>query len=231
MRIDFHTHLLPGVDDGSQSVAESQQLLNALRSQEVELAIATPHFYSAKASLDEFLQRRDAAYAQLQAEVKPLTPKLLLGAEVSFFRGMHNADRLQELCIADTSALLLEMPFSQWGQGELTELQQLLNRGVTPIIAHVERYFSYQKDMSAFLEIINLPVILQVDTEALMQRKTRKLVFRLIEQDFPVLLGTDCHDIKKRKPDMDAACKILRTKFGDACMEQIDSLGAQLLHN
>ena len=150
---------------------------------------------------------------------------------VSFFREMGKAERLTELCIAGTNALLIEMPFSQWGHSELTQLHQILNRGITPIIAHVERYFSYQKDMTVFNEILNLPLFLQVDTEALSQRKARKFVFKLIEHDFPVLLGTDCHNMKKRKPDMDAACKILKTKYGEACLEQIDALSEQLLNN
>lgn len=225
MQIDFHTHLLPAVDDGSQSVAESKALLEALRLQGVDLAVATPHFYSNKASLDDFLRQRSRAYEQLSAE----TPKLLLGAEVSFFRGIGKADRLVELCIAGTDALLLEMPFSQWSRNEVAQLHQILSRGITPILAHIERYLSFQKDLSALNEIINLPVFLQVDTEALLQRKTRKFVFKLIDQGFPVLLGTDCHNMKKRSPDMEAGREVLLRKFGPDCLEKIDTLGAQLL--
>ncbi|MBQ7817916.1 MAG: histidinol-phosphatase, partial [Oscillospiraceae bacterium] len=186
MLIDFHTHLLPTVDDGSQSVAESLEMLDALRLQKVDLVVATPHFYSNKAGLDDFLDQRGKAYNLLRAAQTDLTPELLLGAEVSFFRGIGKADRITELCIAGTNALLIEMPFSQWGRSEISELHQVLDRGIAPIIAHIERYFSFQKDLTALNEIINLPIFLQVNTEALLQRKTRKFVFKLIEHGFPV---------------------------------------------
>lgn len=230
MRIDFHTHLLPNVDDGSQSVEESLKLLDALWSQDVALAIATPHFYSSKASLDDFLEKRKKAYDLLCAARENENPKILLGAETSFFRGMGKADRICELCIAGTNALLIEMPFSQWGRGEIAELHQILSRGITPIIAHIERYASYQRDLSTLNEIINLPVILQVNAEALLQRKMRKFVFRLIDQDFQVLLGTDCHNMRNRKPDMDAGREVLAHKYGESYLAQMDALGADLLN-
>jgi len=229
MLIDFHTHLLPNLDDGSQSVAESLDMLEALQLQNVDIAVVTPHFYSDKASLEDYLDRRNRAYDLLRSVRPELIPKLLLGAEVSFFRGIGHADRITQLCITGTKALLLEMPFSQWGRGEISELHQVLGRGITPIIAHVERYLSFQKDLTAFNEIINLPILLQINAEALLQRKTRKVVFKLISSGFQILLGTDCHNMKTRSPNMDAGRRILAHKYGTAYLEQLDALGADLL--
>ena len=229
MRIDFHTHLLPNLDDGSRSVEETREMLAALQAQGVDGIVATPHFYSNKARLDDFLQKRKAAYGQLLAVCPDAAGKLLLGAEVSFFRGMGKADRIEELCISGTKAMLVEMPFAQWGHSEVAELHQILNRGITPIIAHIERYFSFQKDIEALNEIINLPVLLQINAQALQQWRTRRFVFKLMDHGFPVLLGTDCHNMKDRRPDMYAARKILERKYGAACLAQLDALGADLL--
>ena len=229
MQIDFHTHLLPSLDDGSQSVAETQDLLDALHTQGVDLAVATPHFYSNKMGLDDFLEKRNLAYDLLCSACPDLKPKLLLGAEVSFFRGMGKADRIGELCIAGTNVMLIEMPFSQWGYVETAQLHQLLSKGITPVIAHVERYFSFQKDLTALNEIINLPIFLQVNTEALLRWKTRKFIFKLINRSFPILLGTDCHNMKNRRPDMTAGRKILERKYGAAYLAQLDAMGADLL--
>lgn len=230
MGIDFHTHLLPNLDDGSRSVEESLEMLVALQTQGIGKIVATPHFYSNKARLDDFLQKRKAAYGQLQEACPDAAEKLLLGAEVSFFRGMGKADRIVELCIAGTKMLLIEMPFFQWGHGEIAELHQILSRGITPIIAHIERYFAYQKDFTVLNEIINLPVFLQVNADALLQRKTRKFVFKLIEHDFQILLGTDCHNMQNRKPDMNVGRKILAHKYGQSWLEQLDALGEKLLN-
>ena len=230
MLIDFHAHLLPSLDDGSQSVEESLEMLDALRKQDVAIVVATPHFYSSKRSLTEFLKQRDQAYDLLRSAQVNFAPQVLLGAEVSLFRGLGKAESIENLCIGESKALLLEMPFSQWGRGEVSEISQLLTRGITPVIAHVERYISYQKDMAALNEVINLPVILQVNAEALQTGKTRRFVFRLIKNDFAVLLGTDCHNMKNRSPDMQDGREILARKFGSGYLQQMDALGAQLLN-
>lgn len=229
MRVDFHTHLLPNIDDGSQSVEESCAMLEALHRQGAEIAVATPHFYSGKDRLDNFLQKRQAAYNRLCAASADAKPQLLLGAEVSFFRGMGTADRLGELCFTNTKSLLVEMPFSQWGKGEIAQLCQIVSRGITPILAHIERYDAFQKDLTALNEIINLPLFLQVNAEALLQRKSRKFVFQLIDSGFPILLGTDCHNMKTRKPELDAGREVLARKYGESYLAQMDALSADLL--
>ena len=59
--IDFHSHILPGIDDGSKSVEESIELLRMLSVQEVDTVAATPHFYASDGSPEEFFERRDAS--------------------------------------------------------------------------------------------------------------------------------------------------------------------------
>lgn len=230
MPVDFHTHLLPAIDDGSRNVEESLALLKTLSAQNVRIVAATPHFYSRKTSLSDFLEQRSHAYKLLCTARESDDPRILLGAEVSFFRGIGQAEGLEKLCIGETKTLLLEMPFAQWGRGEVAELHQLLTRGITPILAHIERYRSYQKDMTVMNEIVNLPVFLQVNTEALQTGKTRRFVFRLIKSGFPILLGTDCHGLKHRSPDMIAGREILMRKYGQDCLVQIDAQAKQLLN-
>ena len=64
--LDFHTHLLPGIDDGSQSVDESIQMLECMQMQGVEQVVATPHFYANHESVEDFLARRNAALQSLK---------------------------------------------------------------------------------------------------------------------------------------------------------------------
>jgi len=229
MRIDFHTHLLPAIDDGSQSVAESLNMLDALRLQNVHCAVATPHFYSNKANLTDFLNQRDKAYEMLLSKCSQEMPKVIPGAEVAFFRGMGKAEDLTKLCIANTNALLIEMPFVQWGQSELSEIEKILNRGILPVLAHIERYFPFQRDVSIFNEIINLPLYLQVNAEAMQMRRSRKFVFKLIENGFSVLLGTDCHNMKRRKPNMEEGRAAIAKAFGRSYLQSMDAVGADLL--
>ena len=65
--IDFHSHILPGMDDGSQTVEESLTLLEMLRAQGVDTVAATPHFYARENSPEVFLRRRREAWERLDA--------------------------------------------------------------------------------------------------------------------------------------------------------------------
>jgi len=79
--LDFHAHILPRVDDGSQSVDESVQMLERMQAQGIGRVVATPHFYANDESVDAFLQRRSAAWEKIEGCLQN-SPEVLLGAEV-----------------------------------------------------------------------------------------------------------------------------------------------------
>jgi protein-tyrosine phosphatase len=64
--IDFHTHVLPGIDDGSRDIAMTERMLEMEMEQGITRVIATPHFYAHRRSVDSFLERRSAAYEEVQ---------------------------------------------------------------------------------------------------------------------------------------------------------------------
>ena len=82
--IDWHTHVLPGMDDGSRNVAESVSILEAQMLQGVNTVIATPHFYANDESLESFLDRRNKSFEQLKNELRETSPNILLGSEVRY---------------------------------------------------------------------------------------------------------------------------------------------------
>ena len=88
--IDLHSHILPGMDDGSQSPEETAALLGMLQKQGVTTLAATPHFY-ARETPESFLQRREEAAAHLPCTE---SPAILLGAEVAYFAGMGSSEAL-----------------------------------------------------------------------------------------------------------------------------------------
>lgn len=142
--IDFHSHILPGMDDGSQTVEESLTLLEMLRAQGVDTVAATPHFYARENSPEVFLRRRGEAWERLNARLTPGGPQVLLGAEVRYYRGISRLEELHRLCLSGTHVLLLEMPFSPWSSGILEELEDLLREDITVVLAHIERYLPDQ---------------------------------------------------------------------------------------
>ena len=123
--IDIHTHVLPGLDDGSGSLEESLWLGHALARQGVKLFAATPHFYATQESPQDFLWRRERAERQLFLHWPQEFPPFLMGAEVRFFDGMSRTQELPLLTLEGTNLLLLEMPFSPWSSRMVEEVLEI----------------------------------------------------------------------------------------------------------
>ena len=135
MKIDFHTHILPAVDDGSSCVDESVELLEMQKQRGISVVVATPHFYPHKDKPERFLERRNKAFQKLQAEIADQQlPKVILGAEVYYFNGISQWEGLKDLTIGGTNYLLLEMPGTQWTDKMLEEIDGIyIKHGIIPI--------------------------------------------------------------------------------------------------
>ena len=109
--IDFHSHILPKVDDGSRSVEESIAMLRKAAEQGINHVIATPHFYANHHTMEQFLQRRRDAYDALTQAVAAddTLPQLILGAEVKLFEGLSQIDDLDQLTIDEMAKMVDEL--------------------------------------------------------------------------------------------------------------------------
>ena len=105
---DFHSHILPAMDDGSRSVDESAEMLNELSGQGISRVIATPHFYANDESVFDFLGRRREAFDKLSTVLTPDMPQVLLGAEVRYYDGISHLADMKSLCVQGTDLFLLE---------------------------------------------------------------------------------------------------------------------------
>ena len=82
--IDFHSHILPCLDDGSKSVDESIKMLKTLASQGVKKVVATPHFYANDESIEQFLNRRDEAFLKIKNDGNLGVNQVDLGGIIAF---------------------------------------------------------------------------------------------------------------------------------------------------
>ena len=140
--IDFHCHILPKMDDGSDSINTSLAMLREEHTQGVNRVVLTPHFYCEEESIEAFLQRRKKAFSALQTAIsdQPHTddiPELCLGAEVAMSSALAQMD-LQPLCISGTNVLLLELPY--YRRFRLKDVETIINRNdIQVVFAHIER--------------------------------------------------------------------------------------------
>jgi protein-tyrosine phosphatase len=201
---DWHTHILPNMDDGSQSAEESIQMLEALWKQGVDTAAATPHYYGAEETIETFLARRAESYSKLQAAMQGRQglPKILLGAETAFRAEMAKDPAIRQLCIGSTNILLVEMPFCEWSGAMMNELRNIMQRGMTPAMAHIERYIGSGRNKGRVAELLDMGALIQMNASHVTSRKTRRKAQAMIKRGEVQLIGSDCHNMGARAPNM-----------------------------
>lgn len=230
--IDFHAHFLPEMDDGSASVSESIQMLKLSYNMGIDTIISTSHYYSNYENIESFLSRRDAKLQKLKHSLESINdiPQIVMGAEVAFFSGMSDVRELRKLCIGNTKYMLLEMPFCEWSSLTMKELIRLINnRGIIPIIAHIERYFPHLHKNLNVKELLSLGVVLQTNAEALINASQKRSILKLLAAGKIHLLGSDCHNMTERRPNLNSAIKIIQKEIGISCVNRIDLTGRKIL--
>ena len=204
-RYDIHTHILPNIDDGSPDVDISVVLLEELENQGVTHLAFTPHFYSQYIDMSgnnekdemifrEYLLTRQARYRQVLHEYRG-NLIFTIGAEVHMSENIVHAKDLTPLCYQNTNFLLAEMPYrSQMEAHEVMWLQTLIEKyNVIPILAHIERYPILLTDMKLLSELRTMGCKVQVNTESLCAKGSRKKIAKLINGGYVDFLGSDTH--------------------------------------
>ncbi len=221
---DFHTHILPGIDDGSDSVELSLRMLRAEAQQGITHVVATPHFYAHHQRLSSFLSKRKKAVEQLAVAMQEEAglPRLSVGAEVYYFEGISKVSSLEELAIEGTDYLLIEMPLGEWTERNFEELEEIYsNWGLTPIVAHIDRYIRPLRTHGIPERLAQLPVLVQANASFFTQHSTRRLALKLLQEDQIHLLGSDCHNMKLRPPMLADALEIIQRKLGRDALDRI----------
>ncbi len=229
MMIDWHSHILPAVDDGSRDVEESLALLAGELQQGVDTVIATPHFFANDESVDEFLARRDESFQKLSAVKGEGMPEIICGAEVKYYQGISKMEGLKKLCIGDSKLLLLEMSMSKWTEYTLSELTEMaLRREVKVVLAHIDRYYSLQS-AAAWERLYDSGILMQVNASYFTEFFTKRKALKMMAGGGIHFLGSDCHNITTRPPNLLNACEYIDKKLGADFLTQFNEYGYSLL--
>jgi protein-tyrosine phosphatase len=199
--IDFHNHLIPGVDDGAASLDESRAALEAYRAQGVRTVVATPHLKASladsPAALDPYLAEVDDAWAQLEALGAAEFPGLRLerGFEVMLDTP---APRLSDprLRLAGTAFVLVEFPFMSVPPNAEHTLFELKVAGWTPVIAHPERYGNADAEGRAAAGWKRVGALLQVNAGSVLGKygpEARERAWSLLGQGLADYVSSDYH--------------------------------------
>lgn len=221
--LDAHTHILPGMDDGSKDAQESLELIRISSEMGVKTIFMTPHFYPGNESPEQFLARRDIAVRTLTEalEGKENIPEIHFGAEVEFFQGISRVEEIDRLCIGESGILLVEMPFTKWNGRMLDELYALRDyHAITPMIAHVDRYLDFVNEESVD-ELIDNGILIQANASFFLKGFGSRKAFRMIRKEKIHFIGSDCHNLRSRRPNLSEACEKIYAKCGEAAMDHL----------
>lgn len=200
---DMHTHILPSVDDGARSVEDSLTLINKLRRAGVSDICLTPHFYTHKESLKDFLERRNRAFVELSAYLNN-DVTFHLGAEVYVTKYLFsNEVDLKYACYEGTSYMLTEFPYSSTFEGEsMVFINKLINNyGITPVLAHVERYPYLLKHLDKVEELIDMGVIIQSNACSFSEFPLKFKLTKMLKNGYIHIIGSDAHSVNRNSPD------------------------------
>lgn len=231
--IDVHTHILPGIDDGAKDKEEALGILRSLKEQGVKKVVLTPHYYGKKHSPQQFIERREAAFAEIREEL-PEGIECYLGAEVHFTPELFVSDgELSALTIQNTRYLLTELPFeTNWNEALFHRLHRFIrNTECFPVLAHVERYEEVRRDPNILERFIGCGCLVQVTGEAFLEKHTRSLAFALLQHGYVHFLGSDAHNLTDRPPIVEAVAGELRSSGGTDALKWIDENAERMLGN
>lgn len=231
--IDFHSHILPGIDDGAQDVKTSLQMLKICSATGmIDTIVATPHCHPvSQDKIYSFLDRREKAAEQLCSAISSSGekyPEIVLASEIRIYNGFSKYKDLDKLTIGDTNYILLEMPYEKWKDDTFEEIYQITRRGFKPIMAHLDRFLDQEH---LFSELYSLDLLYQINSCAFLDRNTRKMMARLFEKNAVHVIGSDTHNLSDRKPDAAAAYEVIGRKFGKEYVEFLEENGRYILEN
>lgn len=188
--IDLHSHLLPGVDDGSRSVGQSVRVLRTFAMKGITDLACTPHMVSSQMA-NGFTEAHNAAWKALTAEAPPEV-RLHRGAEVMLDRPVPPAAAERKVTINGTRYLLVEFPRMVPAEIVGRALYEVIQIGLVPILAHPERYTSCSvQTVRAWRE---LGAVMQVDATTLTLPRNRGDRARdLVRHGLADILAADNH--------------------------------------
>lgn len=192
--IDFHAHILPGADHGSDSMETSAAQLKLLFEGGVGTVVATPHFYPQRDSVSSFLERRERTLEKLLSGAKGNRPRICAGAEVLVCPGIDHMPGLSRLFIEGTDVILLEMPFGPWSRQHIEAVEGIVRMGAVVVMAHIDRYSPSQIKMLSS----QCDVLYQLNGETQKTLSGRKKARDISRELTVAAIGSDIHGADKK---------------------------------
>ena len=195
---DIHTHILPGIDDGSKTLEESISLLKKMQQEGIEELILTPH-YIEESKYDYNNTKKEKLLKELENKIKEenINIKIYLGNEVFFSSNILELIKAKKIkTLNDSKYLLFEFPMRQTYNNASQIISEIISKGYIPVLAHPERYKIFQDHPNLMEEYLRCGVLMQGNFTSLFGKYGRipkKRLKYFLQKRWITFLGSDTH--------------------------------------
>ena len=230
--IDIHSHLLPGIDDGPNSLEESIAMAQYAVQNGITHSVLTPHIHLGRYNNNLNSIAKVCAEFKSALEEKNVNLAIAFSAEVHIDIEILKMIEKQQIPFLGKQdgydLLLLEMPHSHILLGSENLIKWLLKRKIKPIIAHPERNKELQKNVRKAAELVQLGCDFQLTSASISGKfgpACEQAAMRMLDEGWVQYVATDAHNLKHRPPELRDSWEILVERYGQ---EQADNL---CIHN
>lgn len=205
--IDIHCHILPEIDDGARDLETAIRMCHLAQSNGIKHIVATPHTNTVD-NIDHFIKIRDERLQLLRKHIadRGIDLKLYPGAEVFVDDDIFFANELKRLTINGSRYILIEFNFRNVRIKRIYDyLNEIIDMGLVPIIAHPERYEFFQFDYDAVNSLAKNGVIFQINATSLASLdglQEFELAYSMAYNGLASFIGTDAHSLSHRATNL-----------------------------
>ncbi|KYN77495.1 exopolysaccharide biosynthesis protein [Clostridium sporogenes] len=232
--IDIHSHIIPFIDDGSKDLDYSLKMFKIAEESGIKKIVATPHYYMGKYEEKYSSIKEQTEYLNKIVKENNINIEIFPGQEVLIHKRTVEIYEKGDIgTINNTCYMLVEFPMTTWEDYYMDVLYELKIRGISPVIAHPERYKFIHEDISNINKLVEEGYLFQINTgsiEGIFGKDVQKISKELIKNRICNFIGSDAHSINRRKPDMNKGAKILETE-DKSLYDEIITNSKNLLEN
>lgn len=216
--IDIHSHMLPNLDDGAQTLEMALEMARQAVMDGIHTVIATPHHGTSYYDIDAETSVNMTEQLSRALAMENIPLQLKAGLEVRLTRKLpESLNRQLAATLSDTRYLLLELPSNGLPDYWEEVLHELTVMGMVPILAHPERYACFHKKPGMLRELNRMGVLMQVTAGALsggFGRRIKSFSWKLCNERLVHFVASDAHHPQNRPPLLSPAYQLIDKKLG-----------------
>lgn len=224
--IDIHTHLIPNVDDGADSIEETLKLAQAAVDEGIKHTVLTPHHnkYWVTNEKEKVLRLTKKVENVIDEAGIPLSvsPGQEIRMNGEFLEELFNDNYLS--IDANGKYYLVEFSWQTFPSFAKDYLQQMLDADIIPVIAHPERQQPFIENPNILRDLINMGCLSQITATSIIGGYTEEIrhtAFQMMRENLIHVIASDAHDTVVRPYNLNYALQILKTEFGKEYAEYL----------